>query len=121
MGPKHAVKDCPAKESNCRKCGKKGHWKRACRSKNVHEVISGEIVPNDLFLGEISTENVESHPWEAMLRINGRDFKFKLDSCADVTVIPPGIFKQISDNEKLESTKKVVRSMQLSAKMLRKI
>ena len=43
-----------------------------------------------------------------MLRINGRDFKFKLDSGADVTVIPPGIFKQISDHEKLESTKKVL-------------
>ena len=108
LGPKHAVKDCPAKESDCRKCGKKGHWKRACRSKNVHEVISGEIVPNDLFLAEMSIENVESHPWKAMLRINGRDFKFKLDFGADVTVIPPGIFKQISDSEKLESTKKVL-------------
>ena len=43
LGPKHAVKDCPAKESDCRKC-----------------------------------------------------------------VIPPGIFKQISDNEKLEATKKVL-------------
>ena len=40
-----------------------------------------------------------------MLQINGRDFKFKLDSGADVTVIPPGIFKQISDGEKLESKK----------------
>ena len=108
LGPKHAVEDCPAKESDCRKCGKKGHWKRACRCKNIHEVISGEIVPNDLFLGEISIENVESHPWEAMLRINGRDFKFKLDSGVDVTVIPPGIFKQISDSKKLESTKKVL-------------
>ena len=53
--------------------------------KNIHWVISGEIVPNDLFLGEMSIENVESHPWEAMLRINGRDFTFKLDSGVDVT------------------------------------
>ena len=44
---KHSLKSCPAKESNCRKCGKKGHWQRACRSKmekSVEEVISGEIV-----------------------------------------------------------------------------
>ena len=67
-----------------------------------------ELRQTKRFLGEISIENVESHPWEAMLRINGRNFKFKLDSGADVTVIPPGIFKQISDNEKLESTKKVL-------------
>ena len=53
-------------------------------------------------MGEISIENVESHPWKTMLRINGRNFEFKLDSGAGVTVIPPGIFKQISDSEKLE-------------------
>ena len=40
LGPNYAVKDCPA-ESNCRKCRKKAHWKRACRNKNVQEVISG--------------------------------------------------------------------------------
>ena len=34
------------------------------QSKNVHEVISGEIVPNDLFLGEISIENAHSIKYE---------------------------------------------------------
>ncbi len=88
LGPKHLPKNCPAKESKCRKCGKKGHWQPACRSKNekpVNEVVSGEIVSDDLFLGEI-IESVESHPWEATLRLNGRNFQFKLDSGADVTV-----------------------------------
>ena len=35
-------------------------------TRSVHEVISGEIVPNNLFLGKIATENIESHPWEAI-------------------------------------------------------
>ena len=36
-------------------------------TRSVHEVISGEIVSNNLFLGKIVTENIESHPWEAIL------------------------------------------------------
>ena len=61
------LKTALQKSQTVKKCGKKGYWKWACQRKNVHEVISSEIVSNDLFLGEISIENVESHPWEAML------------------------------------------------------
>ena len=109
LGPKHLPKNCPAKESKCQKCGKKGHWQRACRSKienPVNEIVSGEIVSDDLVLGEIVIESVESHPWEATLRLNGRYFQFKLDS--DVTVVPPQIYKQIANNQSLETTNKVL-------------
>ena len=65
LGPKHLPKNCPAKESICRKCGEKAHWQRAYRGKIeklVEEVVSGEIVSNDLFLGEIIIDSVESQP-----------------------------------------------------------
>ena len=54
----------------------------ACRTNNekaVDEVVAGEIVSNYLFLGEIVIENVESHPWEATLRLNGRYFVATID------------------------------------------
>lgn len=66
LGPMHAKKDCPASSSKCHKCGKTGHWKRACRNKNVNE-IAGEIFPNELFLGEIVVESIEAEPWKANL------------------------------------------------------
>ena len=69
--------------------------------------LAGEIVSNDLFLGEIVIENVESHPWEATLRLNGRKFQFKLDSGADVIVVPPQIYKQIANNQMLETTNQI--------------
>ena len=79
LGPKHPKKNCPARDSKCHKCGKNGHWQRACRSKEVSEV-TGEIFPNDYFLGEIIVESIEAEPWEANLEVNDSRFQFKLDS-----------------------------------------
>ena len=31
-GPRHPRFKCPAKDSDCKKCGKQGHWDRVCRS-----------------------------------------------------------------------------------------
>lgn len=31
---RHSRNDCPAKNVNCRKCGKKGHYQKVCRSKH---------------------------------------------------------------------------------------
>ena len=101
LGPKHFKKNCPAKDSRCHKCGKNGHWQRACRSKQVNEV-TGEIFPNDLFLGEIIVESIETEPWKANLEVNECKFHFKLDSGADVTVVPKGVYDKISSKRSLE-------------------
>ncbi len=109
LGPKHLKKDCPAKDSRCHKCGKTGHWQRACRSKEVSE-ITGAIFPNEFFLGEIIVESIEAEPWIANLEVNDCKFQFKLDSGADVTVVPKSVYDKISNNRslKLQATDKML-------------
>jgi transposase InsO family protein len=51
---------CPAKGATCIKCGKKGHWKRACRSKGT---TSKSVAPSD-------TEKRSSKINELQSRIN---------------------------------------------------
>ena len=38
----HFWKDCPARDAECRKCHKKGHFAKKCRSaKSVHDITQG--------------------------------------------------------------------------------
>ena len=52
----HNREKCPAKDASCRKCSKRGHYARCCRS-YVNEVSSSPIpkveMIGDLFLGEL--------------------------------------------------------------------
>ena len=120
FGPLHKRIHCPARNSQCHSCGKTGHWKKACRSKQLSEV-SGEIFPiysadnsDDIFLGEVCIDTVHSSihdmPWQAEVCLNRNKLKFKLDSGADVSVIPHSLFEKLAEKEilKLEPTNKVL-------------
>ena len=121
LGPLHKRIHCPARNSQCNSCGKTGHWKKACRSKRVNEV-SGEIFPiysidddDHLFLGEVHIDAVKSScahdsPWQAEVCLNQNKLKFKLDSGADVSVIPLSLFARLAEKEslKLEPTDKIL-------------
>ena len=89
--PKHDKKNCPAKDSICHKCHKKGHYKAVCRSKRlVGEVQASDDSENE-FLGVIHSEtdslSSTEAPWTTILELNGRNIEFKIDTGADVTVI----------------------------------
>lgn len=52
--PSHSYRDCPANEVKCHACGKKGHYKRVCKSKSVHEVEEDEEDEEEMFLGSVT-------------------------------------------------------------------
>ena len=101
--PSHGKQQCPARESKCHACGKKGHFKSMCRShvtvKTV-ETTSGEKA----FLGVVG-ESEELNPWSVTLTVNGVPVEFKIDTGADVTVIPVDILWNIPDACLREPTK----------------
>ena len=121
FGPLHKRIHCPARNSQCHSCGKTGHWKKACRSKRVRE-ISGEIFPiysadndSNLFLGEVHINVMKSGsprdlPWQAEVCLNQNKLQFKLDSGADVSVIPLSLYERLAEKQslKLEPTNKIL-------------
>ena len=106
--PRHPPQRCPAKDATCNACNKKGHHFKVCKSsKRVHRV--GEDSDED----DISVMTVEevvntietSEKWRTNLLIGNSEINFKIDTGADVTVIPEEVFRQCNLG-KLHSTSK---------------
>ena len=83
---------CPAKETKCHKCGKIGHFQRVCRS-SINDIT--KQTETTQFLGAITQDNNE--PWTIKIQVNRRPIVFKIDTGADVTVIPEELHIQERD------------------------
>ena len=109
QSPKHDKKNCPAKDSVCHRCHKKGHFKAVCRSKReVREVLVSDD-SQDEFLGVIHSEtdslSSTETPWTTSLQLNGRNIEFKIDTGADVTVISEQEYLSKQDGPLLQTNR----------------
>ncbi|XP_073237564.1 uncharacterized protein [Porites lutea] len=106
--PGHPPQHCPAKDATCNACNKKGHYSKVCKSsKRVHRV--GEDSDEDdisvMTVNEVVNAIETSEKWRTNLLIGNSEINFKIDTGADVTVIPEEVFRQC-DLGKLHSTSK---------------
>ena len=98
-GP-HSQAQCPARESTCHKCSKLGHFKSVCRSAPKRSSVRTVETDSTNFLGTIYSSNVsavETNKWTKTLNLNQRDILFKIDTGADVTVIPESYYESKHD------------------------
>lgn len=86
LSPSHDVKSCPAKDCVCRGCGKRGHYRRVCKSAKVSNIEKDTGENSDLFLGAV-TETKSSQPWTVKISVNDKEIEFCLDTGAEVTAI----------------------------------
>ena len=102
-GPPHKRMNCPSRDSVCILCRKKGHWKMVCRSKKVNEVLTDDDM-EELFLGEVidAVEANQLNSWKADIAINDKIIKFKIDSGADVSVLPYDVYNKLKKQTELE-------------------
>lgn len=77
--PSHSLTNCAARDAECRKCHKKGHYAALCKTKpsSVHEIQEEEV--ETVFLGSVSAGG-QSKTWQKTLILNGQQ--------TDVTAIP---------------------------------
>ncbi|UYV80178.1 hypothetical protein LAZ67_18001898 [Cordylochernes scorpioides] len=97
----HDWKNCPAMNSYCSKCKKKGHYAKVCRSEAINEIKS-EIA----FLGSVEDN---SKKWIVPIKVNNRQINFKIDTGADVNVLPLQNYYQSFQRIKLEKSDKILQ------------
>ena len=87
----HTQGKCPGAEVSCNKCSKVGHYARCRLSKprSVNDVDADEPSADQLFLGAVEVGHC-GKLWTKHVQVSGVKIsvRFKLDSGADVTIIP---------------------------------
>ncbi|UYV79253.1 hypothetical protein LAZ67_17001787 [Cordylochernes scorpioides] len=97
----HAWKNCPAMNSYCSKCKKKGHYAKVCRSEAINEIKSAIA-----FLGSVEDN---SKKWIVPIKVNNKQINFKIDTGADVNVLPLQYYYQSFQRIKLEKSDKILQ------------
>ena len=97
--------DCRALKAKCDSCGKIGHFKNFCFSKTKSKVRHMYVDDDDVpMLGSVNSDSdvnsVDS--WHTELLVNKQKMSFRIDTGADVTVIPDRCFKNTDNLEKTE-------------------
>ena len=95
--------ECPATETNCNKCGRKGHNANVCRQKYTNNCTVKRLTEEETDdRDETSSESEESiHHFKEIKKIeeenkhyttmkrNGRKKEFIIDTGSPITIMPP--------------------------------
>ena len=97
--PSHNRHECPAKEEFCRKCNKKGHYAAMCRTRSDVRYLEDE---DGNILGTVTEESAVcgAVDWHSDVQVTTKthchSVSFRIDTGADVTVVPGRFFKENS-------------------------
>ncbi|XP_070386585.1 uncharacterized protein [Dermacentor albipictus] len=84
----HPRARCPARSARCDHCDIKGHFAVACRTRTENNQVGVSMLEGDgqnFFVGTLNSSNARY----AEVSINGVRVRAKIDSGAEVTVVPP--------------------------------
>ncbi|XP_050504417.1 uncharacterized protein K02A2.6-like [Diabrotica virgifera virgifera] len=112
----HGARECPAYGKKCKKCGLLNHFAKSCRVKNI-DVIDEDSSDGsaDSFVGNVNKvyQNVSSQNiWDEIIEIENKRIKVKLDTGADVSIIPLKIFKKIDKQFKIRDNHYVLKGFE---------
>mgnify|MGYP001799476136 CR=1 FL=1 len=95
-------KNCPAFGQECRRCKKKNHWANCCTTKMISENTTEE---NHQYVIEVikNTDQKEQAEATTIMKMNGKSVKVKLDTGAEVNVMPKRVFDLNRDKKTLLS------------------
>ena len=104
-GRNHPERRCPAFTRNCLKCGLRGHFASKCKANEaqVQEMMMQEEQPAEMFISALGGS--KSDVWSMSLRTNGIMVNFKLDTGAQVNVLPRSVYCRLTSKLVLEPAK----------------
>lgn len=125
--------ECPAKTMECFFCQKKGHMIAKCRKRQnadhnhdlpprrhkiVHEIENSydtdesdnEVAIDKVFVASLDRDDKNSS-WQTPIRIAGRLVNCKIDTGAEVNVMPQRVYKQLKDKPTLRTTSTVLHTV----------
>ena len=106
-GLKHERRKCPAYGKVCLKCSKANHFAKQCNSKLVNVVTENDIIESENYVLDCITNNQLSDYkdafWKNISIVNcNKSFKAKVDTGAQINVIPNYIFDKLQLRTKLQ-------------------
>jgi hypothetical protein len=104
-GKVHSINECPAYNRNCNICGYKNHFAVMCKNKGKNEIkkqINTVEKENEVF-EYLSLDKIEidgtSNTWSDNVKMNGINVEIKLDTGAQLNVMPIELYKRIKLNK----------------------
>ncbi|UYV75428.1 hypothetical protein LAZ67_13000223 [Cordylochernes scorpioides] len=78
----HSKEQCPAKDTICNKCRKKGHFAKVGHTKIIQKVSSSQ---DNAFIGIVGKQENTEDKWGEVIKVNDQPIKFKIDTGAEVS------------------------------------
>ena len=112
-GKPHSREQCPAHGQKCHECQAKGHFARFCRSKSkgvkyVNADDSDSDDSDEFFVSAVRS-NLDSKAWMTDIQIGNTDVRFKIDTGADVTVMPTSVYETLDPKPSLAKSKVILQ------------
>ena len=100
---------CPATGKSCNKCKKLGHFAAVCRNKTLASHKTREIVEesneesNSFYIGAVKCDD-DQQAWSTKLDFGEKRVLFKIDTGADVSVMPRSVYASLTHIPSLRPT-----------------
>lgn len=95
-GSRHQPRQCPAYGKTCNNCGMENHFATVCRQPKRRQVSAIDSTNADVvYIGSLSTAS--SGDWIQEVAVNNLPVAFKLDTGAQVNVLPVSLLERIQD------------------------
>ena len=115
-GDKHSAADCKFKTAECRKCGKKGHIARACRSKTSTKELrpqrrsmqhaTNNVTKDSEDYTMYNVSGVSVKPLKVTVRVNNADLDMEVDTGASVSIISEDTYNRLWPEKQQPSLQK---------------
>ena len=115
-GHPHRRENCPAKSAQCRKCARKGHFQKVCRSKNFPKpkkannasTVTTVEREKEWMISSVNTIDRRTGIIKCY-RVGRHEVNFLVDTGSDVNTLPLWIYKLITNDNHLQNLRRTVQ------------